>query len=391
MADSPTIDVSVLVPVLNEAAAIGEAVAAMTAQEFEGSVEFIFADGGSTDGTTDQLEALARADPRLRVVENPRRGTASGLNVCLRAARGRYIARMDAHSLYPRGYLRTGVERLQRDGAAWVAGPQVPIARGRVSAAVVAALDTWLGRGASKRWAEPASDPGGGLPQGADPFEHEYELDTGVFCGVWRRRDLLAHGGWDEGWPRNQDSELAARFLDAGERIVCVPVMAAGYIPRDSIRALWRQYRAYGSYRVKTARRHPSSLRRSALLPPLLLLDVLAAVIGPRWARRLARLGVLAYAGALAHSARAAARGGRVDPLVPAVLITMHAGHGVGFLEGCRRWGIPWRALRTLVTGERPPPYAGPIDAPSLAGTGERQSPYAGPIDAPSLAGPEAG
>ncbi|HEX5224495.1 MAG TPA: hypothetical protein VFW29_05140, partial [Solirubrobacteraceae bacterium] len=88
---------------------------------------------------------------------------------------------------------------------------------------------------------------------------------------------------------------------------------------------------------------------------------------------------------------RAAARGGRVDPLVPAVLITMHAGHGVGFLEGCRRWGIPWRALRTLVTGERPPPYAGPIDAPSLAGTGERQSPYAGPIDAPSLAGPEAG
>jgi hypothetical protein len=272
---------------------------------------------------------------------------------------------MDAHALYPRRYLQTGVERLQRGDVAWVAGPQVPIARGRVSAAVVAALGTWLGRGASKRWAGAEPQPGGG-----DPFAGEYDLDTGVFCGVWRHEDLIARGGWDEGWPRNQDSELAARFLDAGERIVCVPAMAAGYMPRDSLGALWRQYRGYGSYRVKTARRHPSSLRRSAVLPPMLLLDALAAVLAPRLLRRAARLGMLAYAAALASSTREAARAddgdGRPDLLVPVVLATMHAGHGVGFLEGCRRWGVPWRALWGLVTGTRHPAYDGPVDAPNL-------------------------
>ena len=367
MSASPTIDVSVLVPVLNEASAIREAVAAMSAQEFDGTVEFIFADGVSADDTREQLESLARADPRLRVLENPLRGTASGLNVCLSAARGRYVARMDAHTLYPPSYLQVGVDRLQRGDVSWVAGPQLPVARGRVSAAVVAALGTWLGRGASKRWAhtEPAAPDSGE----ADPFAGEYELDTGVFCGVWRREDLIARGGWDEGWPRNQDSELAARFLDAGERIVCVPAMAAGYMPRDSLPSLWRQYRGYGSYRVKTAGRHPSSLRRSAVLPPLLLLNAVAAVAAPRSLRRAARLGVLAYAAALASSTCDAARAGVTDPLVPVVLVTMHAGHGVGFLEGCRRWGVPRRALWGLVAGGRQPAYEGPIDAPSLTGT----------------------
>ncbi|HEX3511622.1 MAG TPA: glycosyltransferase [Solirubrobacteraceae bacterium] len=366
MSASPIIDVSVLVPVLNEAAAIREAVEAMAAQEFDGSVEFIFADGNSSDGSREQLESLALADPRLRVLDNPRRGTASGLNVCLRAARGRYAARMDAHALYPRRYLQTGVERLERGDVAWVAGPQVPVSRGRVSAAIVAALGTWLGRGSSKRWS--GGGPGAQANAGADPFAGEYELDTGVFCGVWRRDDLIAKGGWDEGWPRNQDSELAARFLEAGERIVCVPAMAAEYLPRESLAALWRQYRAYGSYRVKTAGRHPSSLRRSAVLPPLLVLDVLAAILAPRPLRRAARLGVLAYALALASSAREAGGEGGPDPLVPAVLATMHAGHGAGFLEGCVRWGVPWRALKGLLGETMEEPYTGPIDAPSLTG-----------------------
>jgi succinoglycan biosynthesis protein ExoA len=354
-----TIDVSVLVPVLNESRTIRDAVAAMTAQELDGSAEFLFADGCSTDDTRAQLAELARADPRIRVLENPRGGTASGLNVCLTAARGEYIARMDAHALYPPRYLRSGIDRLRRGGVAWVAGPQIPEPQGRVSGAVAAALGTSLGRGASRRWARGGSDDG------------EYELDTGVFCGVWRRADVLAHGGWDESWPRNQDSELAARFLDAGQRIVCLPEMAAHYFPRDSIRSLWQQYHGYGAYRAKTALRHPSSLRRSAVLPPLLVIDAALAVAAPRPVRRAARVGMLAYAAALlTATSDAASDGQRPDPLVPAVLATMHFAHGVGFIEGSLRWGVPWRALRRLTgNGEGsnvPSAYRGPINAPSL-------------------------
>src|SRR3954451_22411091 len=73
-----SVDASVLTPVLNEGASIAETVRAMTAQRFDGALEFIFADGGSADDTVAQLEAMARTDPRIRVFANPGGGTASG-------------------------------------------------------------------------------------------------------------------------------------------------------------------------------------------------------------------------------------------------------------------------------------------------------------------------
>lgn len=352
------IDISVLTPTLNEAAGIEQTVHAMLEQRFPGTFELLFADGGSTDGTRAKLDALAATDPRVRVFDNPSRGTAAGLNVCLREARGTYVARMDAHTHYPVDYLARGVERLERGGTTWVAGPQRPVGRGPVSRAVVAALGSPLGRGGGRRWVQDGA------------AAKEYDLDTGVFCGVWRRDDVVRYGGWDEGWPRNQDSELAARFLRAGERIVCVPAMAADYQPRDSVRALFRQYRGYGQYRARTALRHPTSLRRSALLPPALVVTAAAAIAAPRPLRRLARAGVGAYAAAVGASAVQTARAGAGPDaaLVPVVLATMHAAHGIGFFEGARRWGFPAAAVAHALGVRRGDdrPYTGAVDAPSL-------------------------
>lgn len=356
--------VSVLVPVLNEGDGVREVIAAMRRQRYpDDAVEFLFADGRSEDSTRAHLEEAAAADPRIRVLDNPRRGTASGLNVCLRAARGEYVARMDAHTVYPPDYLTLGVRRLQAGDVAWVAGPQMPQGTGPVGLAVEAGLETWIGRGGSRKW-EAAEHGDGG---------EEHDLDTGVFCGVWRREDLLRIGGFDEGWPRNQDSELAARFLRQGRRIVCVPAMGAQYRPRESLRALWRQYRLYGVYRAKTARRHPSSLRRSAVLPPMLVLDLAAAMLAPRAAGRLARAALVAYAAAVLGAAAQAVRRERrlgVALRLPFVLATMHLAHGVGFMQGARRWGVPWAAL-LRVAGLRSDrddeaPYRGPILAPGL-------------------------
>ncbi|HEX8714189.1 MAG TPA: glycosyltransferase, partial [Solirubrobacteraceae bacterium] len=120
------VDVSVLVPVLDEERHIRETVAAMQAQRFDGNVELLFADGGSQDRTREILLELAQGDPRIRVLDNPRRRTASGLNVCLREARGDYVARMDAHTYYSDRYLAAGVERLRRGDTEWVSGPAIP-------------------------------------------------------------------------------------------------------------------------------------------------------------------------------------------------------------------------------------------------------------------------
>ncbi len=329
----------------------------MLAQETPGTgrIEVLLADGGSTDGTRELLIDLAAQDPRVVLLENPGRGTASGLNVCLAAARGEHVARMDAHTTYPSAYLALGMRRLAAGGTTWVAGPQLPAGGGRVSRAVEAALGTWLGRGGSRKWVADGT---------------ESELDTGVFCGVWRREDVLRHGGWDEDWPRNQDSEMAARFLRAGERIVSVSAMAAHYQPRDSLAGLWRQYHDYGLYRARTALRHPTSLRRSALLPPALVLAAGSAFVAPRPLRRAGRVALAVYAAALARAAGQASAGAGDAALVPAVLATMHVAHGTGFVRGSARWGLPVMALARQVGLRRradEAPFTGAVRAPALA------------------------
>jgi succinoglycan biosynthesis protein ExoA len=360
--DSGPIACSVLMPVLNEEPQIEASVGAMCSQRFEGRLEFIVVDGGSSDRTVEILHELARRDPRIRVFENPRRITSSGLNVALREARGHWVARMDAHTEYHDDYVALGVKRLARGDTRWVSGPPVARGSGPVSRAVALALRTFLGRGGSRKWAtERGSEDG------------EYELDAGVFAGVWERETVLDYGGWDEAWVVNQDSEMAGRFLSRGERLICLPAMAAFYAPRNSIPGLWRQYLRYGEFREKTAVWHPQTMRKSHLLAPGVVLTAVAANVAPRPARTLARVGLAGYLAALL-TAGALSRRDTEDSaealLVPVVLGVMHFAHGSGFLRGAARHGPPLAAIcnalgfKTLAERFAPPERS--VFAPSL-------------------------
>jgi succinoglycan biosynthesis protein ExoA len=330
------VDISVLIPVLNGERYLPEALELMRRQDFDGSVELIFIDGDSSDGTPEILAEAAAGDPRVRVLRNSAQRTPNGLNVGLRAARGEYVARMDAHTRYPVDYLRHGVERLRRGDVDWVAGPALAAGDGTWSRRVALVLSSSLGTG--------------GASFRRDAGE-EFDAITG-FTGIWRRDTLERHGGWDEGWPVNQDSELAARMRAADERIVCMPAMAAEYIPRDSLRDLARQYRRYGMYRCKTSVHHPESMRLANMVSSSLVLTVLVGLVAPRPLRRLARAVVVLYLIAIGvESGRLARRSGRPDDAaaLPLVFATMHLSNGIGFLSGCLRFGPPLRAIAQAI------------------------------------------
>jgi succinoglycan biosynthesis protein ExoA len=334
--------VSTLTPCLNEEPFIRETVAALQAQDVAGRAEFLFMDGRSTDRTKEILEELAAEDPRIRVFDNPQRQTASGLNIGLRAARGQYVARVDAHTRYPAHYLSKGIERLRQGDVDWVSGPQIPVPAGGWSGDVTLALGTPLATGGSNRWDSDVAQYGG----------DEVELGTGVFTGIWRRATLDRLGGWDEGWPINQDSEMAARVLRDGGRILSLPELGAEYAPRDSLRKLNRQYMRYGMYRAKTSLRHPHTVRPSHLAMPALVGAAVAALAAPPRLRRPARALVVLYAGALAvQTAKLASEHGATAALrVPIVLVTMHGSWGAGYLAGLARFGPPSRRRPALAT-----------------------------------------
>jgi glycosyltransferase involved in cell wall biosynthesis len=88
--------VTVLMPVYNEERYVSEAIESILTQTFT-NFEFIIIDDGSTDGTPAILTEYARQDPRIIILRNEtNQGLIAALNRGLEAARGQYIARMDA-------------------------------------------------------------------------------------------------------------------------------------------------------------------------------------------------------------------------------------------------------------------------------------------------------
>ncbi|EFL51281.1 glycosyl transferase family 2 [Solidesulfovibrio fructosivorans JJ]] len=96
--------ISVVLPVRNTADTLPRALASLAAQTLA-DFELVAVDDGSDDGgaTLRVLRAAAGRDARLRVLDRPHDGIAAALNTGLAAARGRYIARMDADDVcHPR-------------------------------------------------------------------------------------------------------------------------------------------------------------------------------------------------------------------------------------------------------------------------------------------------
>lgn len=122
--------------------------------------------------------------------------------------------------------------------------------------------------------------------------------------------------------------------------------MAAELVPRRTLRAFLRQYHRSGHYRARTLVRHPVARRRSRslALTPALVAALPAAAMGPRIARRPARLATGAYAAAVAletvHAAHARAWRRQVGAsrrdvaLVPLAFAAMHLGFGAGMCRG---------------------------------------------------------
>jgi glycosyltransferase involved in cell wall biosynthesis len=120
--DVPTLDVSVILPVHNEAghlrAEVDRIQAALEASPY--SFEVIVVDDGSTDGSLDELADLA-ASGAIRVIrfaEN--RGSGSARKAGTRAANGRVVIWTDADMTYPNDQMPALVKEL--DGYDQVVG-----------------------------------------------------------------------------------------------------------------------------------------------------------------------------------------------------------------------------------------------------------------------------
>lgn len=95
--------VSVIMPVHNRAATVGESIASVLAQEY-GRFELLVVDDGSTDGSRQAVAAFS--DPRIIVLSGDvRRGPSHARNQGLARARGDYVAYLDSDNTWSPRYL----------------------------------------------------------------------------------------------------------------------------------------------------------------------------------------------------------------------------------------------------------------------------------------------
>jgi succinoglycan biosynthesis protein ExoA len=349
MSDAPSTDlpfVSVVVPVLNEERHIEASLNSVLQQDYPADrYEVIVADGGSSDRTRAKVRALAERHPNVRLIDNPGRLQAAGLNRAILASRGSVIARQDGHAEWRRNHLRRSVELILSTGADNVGGLQEAVGDGVSGRAIACAMGSPFGVGGA----------------GFRYSSRQQEMPT-VFLGTFRRTAFERVGLFDEAYPPHEDYELNHRIRSSGGRILYTPDIRTRYHVRDGLMPLFRQYFRYGRGKVRVARASPGVIRPHHLASPALVaaIPVVIALAPTRRGRRLSMTGVAVYATACVVVGQLA---GRTEPMavrtrIPATFAVMHVAWGLGF------WSAIFEAARGAPTGGGSPPRL-PARSPS--------------------------
>ena len=322
-----TPDITVILPVRNEGAHIEAILADLQAQELGGlTLEMLVVDGHSEDDTVSRAQAMALADPRIRVLDNPRRLSSAARAIGADAARGRFVAYVDGHCRLPGPSLLSDMVALfEKTGADCLARPQplLPQATGLMARAIAAGRTSSFGHSLRSTIYD----------------EDEHAVDPTSAGAMYRREVFERVGNFDPAFDACEDVEFNWRVARAGLKAWTSPKLAVRYEPRRTLGALFRQMKRYGLGRARLHRKHRSAFSLESLIPagftvglPLLLAAPLLpapwqwVLLGP----------YLLYAALsfLASGVTAARRGLALFPLLPVVFFVIHTGLGVGYLRG---------------------------------------------------------
>ena len=124
--DSAKIRVSLVVPVLDEAATINQLLESIEAQVRQPD-EVIFVDGGSRDGTQDLLLAARAVNPKVRFIQARKASPGLGRNIGITNARYDWIALTDAGNRLDPHWLERLVETAESRPTAIVCGNYEPV------------------------------------------------------------------------------------------------------------------------------------------------------------------------------------------------------------------------------------------------------------------------
>jgi succinoglycan biosynthesis protein ExoA len=325
--------ITIVVPVLNEAAYIEKAIRSLVPSSVDH--EIIVVDGGSSDGTQEIVRRLSGEMPGIRLVDNPARIQAAAVNLGARAAdpRSKVFVQADAHCSYPEGFAAAVARALAETGAQSVVVPMRTVGRDTCfQAAAAAAQNSRLGNGGSAHRGKAVSG----------------WVDHGHHAG-FDREAFMALGGYDESFGTNHDAEYDVRLNASGGRVWMLAEAEIVYHPRKTPLSLARQYFRHGYGRASTVIKHGVVPKGRQMAPVAAFLGcaggIVLTAIHPGFLAIPASYG----AACLAAGAVVGRGKGPCGPAAGLAAMTMHLSWGAGFLARVSEWG----AGRVMQRGRR--------------------------------------
>lgn len=226
-------------------------------------LEALLVDSASTDDTAQIMRRFAERAPfEVKLLENPKRWLACGINVALRAATGDAIIRLDAHARMPKDFLQKNLDALAR-GKDIVGGSVIGAAPDNAWEAVTRALDTSRFCG------------------GAAPFRNGGEaryVDTLAYA-LYRREVYDRVGFYDERLRRTEDNDMHYRMRKAGYRFYFSPDIVSWHAARKTLRGQLSQKWGNGYWIGRTMRIQPRCFAPRHLVPALFVLALIALLL----------------------------------------------------------------------------------------------------------------
>lgn len=262
--------VSAMIVVRNEEHRIEKCFRSLLMQDYPSDkFEIIIIDGESTDNTLDVIEkvkqevALDKEIPEVSILNNPAYILAAGWNIGIKAAKGEYVIRPDAHAYVEPDFIKRSVEVMLKVGdAACVGGQMTTLSDTKTGDIIREALSSPFGVGGAK-------------------FRYEKKagyVDT-VAYGLYRKSVFDEIGYFNEKLVRTQDNDLHRRMRDAGMKFYLDPEIRSYYYSRDSYKKLAKQQFNNGKWTMINFRMRPGKMSIRHFVPLAFVLALFVTVV----------------------------------------------------------------------------------------------------------------
>ena len=264
--------VSAMIIVRNEENRIAKCLDSLLYQDYPAdNYEIIIVDGESTDRTLDivkervELVKKEKSVPNLRIINNPKHILASGWNIGIKAAKGEYVIRPDAHAYVETNFISKNVETMLKvKNVSCLGGQMTTLSDSKAGKIIDQALSSPFGVGGSKfRYSKKA----------------EY-VDT-VAYGLYKKSVFDEIGYFNEALIRTQDNDLHRRMKDAGMKFYLNPEIHSYYYSRDSYEKLIKQQFNNGKWTMINFLLRPGKMSIRHFIPLMFVLAILlTATVG---------------------------------------------------------------------------------------------------------------